>query len=111
SDYRYFPEPDLVPVTVAHSLLDQVRAGMGELPAAQRARLQRDYALSDYDADVLVRQGRALVAYFEEAARGAGDAKEACNWVSNEVLQALNDRKGEIAAFPIPAAGLGSLIQ
>src|SRR5438874_8157209 len=69
SDYRYFPEPDLVPVVVDAARLDEVRAGLGELPAAQRARLQKDYGLSDYDAGVLTQQGRAVVAYYEEAAR------------------------------------------
>ena len=68
SDYRYFPEPDLVPIIVDAATVEQVRAGLGELPAAQKARLQTQYGLSAYDAGVLARQGRAFVAYFEEAA-------------------------------------------
>src|SRR5713226_5739180 len=69
SDYRYFPEPDLVPVEVDKAWLDRVRAGLGELPAAQRQRLRQQYALSPYDAGVITSQGRALVGYFEEVAR------------------------------------------
>ncbi len=110
SDYRYFPDPDLAPVTVAPDWLEQVRAGLGELPAAQRLRLAREYGLSSYDAGVLTSQGRAVVAYFEEVARVAGDAKEASNWITNQVQQTLNERKLVIKDFPIPAARLGDLI-
>jgi aspartyl-tRNA(Asn)/glutamyl-tRNA(Gln) amidotransferase subunit B len=110
SDYRYFPEPDLVPVTVSAAELDAVRAGLGELPAAQRERLQTQYGLSAYDAGVITRQGRALSSYFEEAVRLCGDPKEASNWITNELLQALNERKQGIDAFPVSAAGLAGLV-
>src|SRR5262249_33067787 len=63
-----------------------------------------------YDAGVLSRQGRALVAYFEQAVRVCGDPKEASNWISNEVLQTLNERKLDVRSFPIPAEALGELI-
>src|SRR5262249_14008654 len=63
-----------------------------------------------YDAGVIARQGRALVAYYEEAARLCGDAKETSNWITNQVLQALNERKRTIREFPLPAAALGELI-
>jgi aspartyl-tRNA(Asn)/glutamyl-tRNA(Gln) amidotransferase subunit B len=111
SDYRYFPEPDLVPVVVEVSFLEKIRASLGELPAAQRARLQQQYSLSTYDAGVLTRQGRACVAYFEETARFCGDAKAASNWVTNEVLKTLNERKMALEKFPISAGALGELIQ
>jgi aspartyl-tRNA(Asn)/glutamyl-tRNA(Gln) amidotransferase subunit B len=111
ADYRYFPEPDLVPVTVEESWLERVRAGLGELPAAQRQRLHDQYALSAYDAEVITRQGRAFVAYFEETARLGGDAKAASNWLTNQVLQTLHERKAGIADFPLPAAALADLIQ
>jgi aspartyl-tRNA(Asn)/glutamyl-tRNA(Gln) amidotransferase subunit B len=110
SDYRYFPEPDLVPVVVDDAWLERTRAGLGELPAAQRQRLQTEYGLSAYDAEVLTRQGRAFAAYFEETARLCGDAKAASNWVTNQVLATLNERKEDIAAFPISAASLAELI-
>jgi aspartyl-tRNA(Asn)/glutamyl-tRNA(Gln) amidotransferase subunit B len=111
ADYRYFPEPDLVPVVVEATKLEQIRAGLGELPAAQRQRLQTQYSLSAYDAEVLSRQGRPLVAYFEEAVRHSGDAAEVKNWLANDVLQTLNERKIDIQAFPIKAASLGELIK
>jgi aspartyl-tRNA(Asn)/glutamyl-tRNA(Gln) amidotransferase subunit B len=110
SDYRYFPEPDLVPVTVSATQLDEARRELGELPSAQRARLQTQYGLSAYDAGVLSHHGRPLVAFFEEAVRICGDAKEACNWIANDVLQMLNERGITIGESPISAAGLGGLI-
>ncbi len=110
SDYRYFPEPDLVPVAVDQAWLDRVRAGLGELPAAQRQRLQEQYGLSAYDADVITGQGRAFVGYYEEIVQRCHDPKEACNWLSNEVLQTLNERKIDISAFPLAAAALAELI-
>jgi aspartyl-tRNA(Asn)/glutamyl-tRNA(Gln) amidotransferase subunit B len=111
SDYRYFPEPDLVPVEVDPAWLENVRSSLGELPAAQRARLPRQYGLSAYDAGVLTCQGRAFVAYFEEVARLCGDAKEASNWTTNQVLATLNEAKTDIRAFGIPAVQLAELIK
>jgi aspartyl-tRNA(Asn)/glutamyl-tRNA(Gln) amidotransferase subunit B len=110
SDYRYFPEPDLVPVVVDEPWLERVRAQTGELPQALRRRLGQQYGLSAYDAGVLTAQGRALAGYFEEVARGSGDAKAACNWVTIQVLAALNERKEDIRAFPIAAPRLAELI-
>jgi aspartyl-tRNA(Asn)/glutamyl-tRNA(Gln) amidotransferase subunit B len=111
SDYRYFPEPDLVPVRVSAEETTRVRAGMGELPAALEARLQGQYGLSEYDAGVITRGGRLLAAYFEEVARIGGDAKIASNWVTNDVHQALNERKIEIKDFPLSAVQLGGLVK
>lgn len=111
SDYRYFPEPDLVPILVDAPWLERTRAGLGELPAAQRERLQQQYQLSAYDAEVLTVQGRAFVTYFEEVARRCGDAKEASNWLTNQVLQTLNERKATIADFPLAAPVLADLIE
>jgi aspartyl-tRNA(Asn)/glutamyl-tRNA(Gln) amidotransferase subunit B len=110
SDYRYFPDPDLVPVTVAPAALARVRAELGELPAAQRVRLEKQYGLSAYDARVLSRQGRAFVAYFEAVTARCDDAKEASNWMTNELLQTLNERKTDIRESPINAVTLGELI-
>jgi aspartyl-tRNA(Asn)/glutamyl-tRNA(Gln) amidotransferase subunit B len=104
SDYRYFPDPDLLPVVFDDAWLQRVGAEVGELPAAQRQRLVAQYALSLYDADVLARQGRAGVAYFEAVAAAAGDAKAACNWITNKVLATGQP-------FAVPAANLAALIQ
>ncbi len=111
ADYRYFPDPDLVPVKVDAAALDRVRAELGELPAVQRARLQTQFGLSPYDAGVLAHQGRALVAFFESVAAQGADPKEACNWIANDLLQTLNERKVTIRESPITAAALGELIQ
>ena len=110
SDYRYFPEPDLVPVELDDAWLERVRAEMGELPAQQRQRLQAQHALSNYDANVLTAQGRATVGYFEETARLSGDAKTASNWVTNQVLASLNERKQSIQEFALKAPALAELI-
>lgn len=111
SDYRYFPEPDLVPVVVDAAWMERARAGLGELPAALKQRLQTQYGLSPYDADVMTNQGRAFVRYFEETASVCGDAKAASNWVTNQVMATLNDRKITIQEFPLPAAAVGDLIK
>jgi aspartyl-tRNA(Asn)/glutamyl-tRNA(Gln) amidotransferase subunit B len=110
SDYRYFPEPDLVPVTVDAAALERARAEMGELPARQRRRLAEQYGLKPYDAGVLVAQGRPVVAYFEDVAARTGDAKAAANWVSNKVLATLKEPREEIAAFALTSARLAELI-
>src|SRR5262249_4005830 len=111
SDYRYFPEPDLVPVVVEAGFLERVRADLGELPAAQRTRLQAQPGLSPYDAGVLTSQGRTFVAYFEEMVRQGAEAAEAKNWLTNDVLQTLNERKLAIGAFPILALTLADLVK
>ncbi len=110
ADYRYFPEPDLVPIVVDEAWRERVRSEMGELPAVQRIRLARDYGLSAYEAGVLTRQGRATVAYFQEAARRTGDARAANNWIANKVLATLKERKQEIGHFPLTAERLAGLI-
>ncbi len=104
ADYRYFPEPDLVPVVVSAADMEAARAHLGELPAQQRKRLQdAPFSLSAYDAGVLTAKGRRMVAYFERAASAVGDGKQVMNRLSDLVLGALNDRKEEIDAFPIAA--------
>src|SRR5262249_52160689 len=106
-----FPEPDLVPVEVDSAWIEDVRNRLGELPAAQRTRLQQQYRLSAYDAGVLTSQGRHFVGYFEDVARLGGNAIDAKNWLSNEVLQTLNDRKMGIRDFPLSASALADLIR
>lgn len=111
SDYRYFPEPDLVSVVVEPAWIEAVKAGMGELPAALRQRLVSTYGLSPYDSSVLTSQGRGVAVYFEQVARESADAKAASNWVTNQVLQTLNERKIEIGAFPVSSSALAELIK
>jgi aspartyl-tRNA(Asn)/glutamyl-tRNA(Gln) amidotransferase subunit B len=110
SDYRYFPDPDLVPVAVTQDEIDAVRVSLGELPAALRKRLETEFALSAYDADVLVNQSRPVVDYFLDVAERAGDAKAAANWVTQDVLRTLKDRGITMEALPVKSPALADLI-
>jgi aspartyl-tRNA(Asn)/glutamyl-tRNA(Gln) amidotransferase subunit B len=111
SDYRYFPDPDLVPILTTDAEVAAVRDSLPELPAALRTRLQDDYELSLYDADVLVNQGRGVVDYFLTVADRTKDYKAACNWVTQHVLRELNDRdEMPIFRFEISPERLADLI-
>ncbi|MFM9194800.1 MAG: Asp-tRNA(Asn)/Glu-tRNA(Gln) amidotransferase subunit GatB [Planctomycetia bacterium] len=110
SDYRYFPEPDLVPVTVSAERIAELRGSMGEPPVRLRKTLAEKWSISAYDADVLVNQGRELVDYFEELAAAVGEGKLASNWMQQDVLRILNETSGTVAAFPVRPAGLADLI-
>lgn len=111
SDYRYFPEPDLVPVTVTKEEVAAIRDGLGELPAGLRDRLEREFGISQYDSEVLVSQGRSLVAYFAAVAESIGDGKLASNWVQQDVLRMLKERSITIEQFPIPVGELAALLK
>jgi aspartyl-tRNA(Asn)/glutamyl-tRNA(Gln) amidotransferase subunit B len=111
SDYRYFPDPDLFPVTVTEDELHAVREGLGELPAALRQRLEKTYGITAYDSDVLVNQGRPLADYYIELAEACGDGKLASNWMQQDVLRTLNERGESIAQFPIRPPALGDLLR
>jgi aspartyl-tRNA(Asn)/glutamyl-tRNA(Gln) amidotransferase subunit B len=110
SDYRYFPEPDLVPVTVTAEKIEQVHSSLGELPAKLRERLESIYEITPYDSDVIVNQGESFVSYFVELADAVKDGKSAANWVTQDVLRVLNDQNLSIEQFPIRAAALTDLI-
>jgi aspartyl-tRNA(Asn)/glutamyl-tRNA(Gln) amidotransferase subunit B len=110
SDYRYFPEPDLVPVTTEAAKLERVRSEMGELPSELRVRLAAQYGLKPYDVGVLTAQGRAFAAYFEDVAKRSGDAKAAANWVLNKLLATLKARKEDIAGFALSSERLAGLL-
>jgi aspartyl-tRNA(Asn)/glutamyl-tRNA(Gln) amidotransferase subunit B len=107
-DYRYFPDPDLLPLEITQAFVDDLRAQLPELPDEKRARLVRDYALSVYDADVLSAE-RETADFFEQAARGR-DAKAAANWVINELAGRLNKEGMGVAASPVSASQLGSIL-
>ncbi len=107
-DYRYFPDPDLLPLELEPALIERLRGELPELPDARRARFVRDYALPVQDAGVLVAE-RAAADYFEAVARGR-DAKQAANWVINELFGALARRGLEIEACPLPPEALGRLL-
>jgi len=109
NDYRYFPDPDLFPVEISDAWLAEVRAQMPELPWATKARLMETYQLSIYDATVLT-ETRALANYFDEVVKACRQPKLAANWVSTELLGALNRANLSIEKSPIRAETLGVLI-
>ena len=109
-DYRYFPEPDLPPVVLQHTWLENVKANMPELPAAKEARFMKA-GLSAYDAGVLT-SSREIAAYFEEVVKdGKVSLKTASNWIQTDLLGVLNAEKKEIQDSPIPAARLAELLE
>ncbi|MCS7100314.1 MAG: Asp-tRNA(Asn)/Glu-tRNA(Gln) amidotransferase subunit GatB [Burkholderiaceae bacterium] len=109
-DYRYFPDPDLLPLEIAPAWIERVRAALPELPAARRERLMREHALPAYDAATLT-ASRALADYYEAVAAQVGDKKAAANWVLGEVSAALNDAGIEIDACPVSPQQLAGLIE
>jgi aspartyl-tRNA(Asn)/glutamyl-tRNA(Gln) amidotransferase subunit B len=111
SDYRYFPDPDLVPVTVSEGQIERIRESLGGLPAQLRNRLEETFGITPYDSDVLVNQGRALVDYYIELAELAGDGKAASNWIQQDVLRTLNEKQITIGQFPVIAKRLAELLQ
>ena len=110
NDYRYFPDPDLLPVIVTETMINDIRALLPELPVAKKDRFMADFGLSAYDAGVLVAE-RELAEYFEATVKAAnGQAKQAANWVMGELLGALNKAEKELTDSPISAEQLGGLI-
>ena len=107
-DYRYFPDPDLLPLELTQDYVDSLRHDLPELPDAKRARFVQDYGLSAYDAGVLVAE-RESADYFEAVAKGR-DGKTAANWVINELFGRLNKEGKDIEHSPVSAAQLGGLV-
>src|SRR3984893_5821930 len=107
-DYRYFPDPDLLPLELTPAYVDGLKAALPELPDAKRARFTRDYGLSAYDAGVLASE-REIADFFEEVAAGR-DGKAAANWVINELFGRLNREGKDISASPLSAAQLGAIL-
>ena len=110
NDYRYFPEPDLLPIVIDDAYIEAIRATLPELPDKRGARFVSEYGLSDYDAGVLVAT-REMADYFETTAKLSGDAKLAANWVSQDLQALLNKHGWELDESPIQAERLAMLIQ
>lgn len=113
-DYRYFPEPDLVPVLIEKKWIEVLRGSLPELPAERRDRFVREYEIPRYDADVLTIE-RGVADYYEEVLRGltrrdAETAKQASNWVMTDVLRVIGEKKVSILEFPIPPSYLSGMI-
>ncbi|MBV8782583.1 MAG: Asp-tRNA(Asn)/Glu-tRNA(Gln) amidotransferase GatCAB subunit B, partial [Gammaproteobacteria bacterium] len=110
NDYRYFPDPDLLPLALSAEFIEEVRRTLPELPDQKAARLQKDYALSAYDAGVLS-ASRELASYYEEVVRAVPkEPKLAANWVMGELAAALNKENLEITSGRLPAERLGALL-
>jgi len=109
-DYRYFPEPDLVPLRIGAEWLASIQATMPELPARKRARFLEEYGLSDYDTDVLI-ASRATAEYFETAARVSGNPKMAANWVMGDLMAMLKADGKDVVESPVSAEHLGELVK
>jgi aspartyl-tRNA(Asn)/glutamyl-tRNA(Gln) amidotransferase subunit B len=109
-DYRYFPEPDLVPLEIDEAWLERVRGSVPELPARKRARFVEEFGLREYDAEVLT-QSRAAAEYFETAATVSGDPKSAANWVMGDLMGLLKAEGKEISESPVSAEALGELVK
>jgi aspartyl-tRNA(Asn)/glutamyl-tRNA(Gln) amidotransferase subunit B len=108
-DYRYFPEPDLMPVVVSDEMIADVRKLLPELPEARRQRFMRRYGLPEYDAGVLVAEA-ALAAFYEQAAQASKNPKAISNWVMTELLGKLGESKTTIAECPIKPKDLAELV-
>jgi len=109
-DYRYFPEPDLLPVHVSAAWREEIRRALPELPAAKQQRFLREYGITDYDAEVLT-GSQPLANYFEAVAKAGASAKSAANWMQTELLRRLNDSGKEIDASPVSPSALAELLK
>ncbi len=109
NDYRYFPEPDLLPIVIDDSYIDTVRQNLPELPAAKRARFLAEYGLTEYDTNLLV-PNHAIADYFEAVAESSGAPKLAANWILGDLSAALNRSELSIEANPISAELLAGLV-
>lgn len=109
-DYRYFPEPDLMPVVLDPRVVETWRAQLPELPRARRERFVREFGLPEYDAGVLVAE-KAVADYFERAARLSANAKAVSNWIMTEMLRLLSERETDISSVGISPESLAALVK
>jgi len=109
-DYRYFPDPDLLPLVVDRAWIDEIARSVPELPHVRAERYQRDFGLSAKDAEALV-TSRELADYFEATVESSGNARGAANWVRNEMLRVLNEQKLDLAVYRVTPGTLGRLIR
>ncbi len=111
NDYRYFPDPDLLPVQIEAELIEKIRRELPELPNAKKLRFIKEFSLSDYDSDVLTAQ-KEMADYFEACVSTAGgEAKLSANWIAGELSAALNKENKDISESPVSAEMLGGMIK
>ncbi|WP_145416314.1 Asp-tRNA(Asn)/Glu-tRNA(Gln) amidotransferase subunit GatB [Planctomycetes bacterium K23_9] len=111
ADYRYFPDPDLLPVRILREQVEAIRSTLGETPDQTRDRLPGQYGIKPYDADVIVKSGSQMVVYFERVAELSGDGKRASSWVQQDVMRTMKDRQIDVSDFPVDADKLGDLLK
>ncbi len=109
-DYRYFPEPDLVPIKVSSEMVENIRKTIPELPDAKRDRFAKDYGLPEYDADMLT-QSRAMADYYEEAVKLSNQPKTISNWMMGELMRLLNAENKDISDSPIRPDRLAGMVE
>ncbi len=108
-DYRYFPEPDLVPIVVDEEWLGRIKASLPELPEARKSRYISEYGLPEYDAG-LVTGSKCLADFFEEAASGSSNAKAVSNWIMGDLMRSLKEKGLEADGIPFPGSHLAQLV-
>ena len=108
-DYRYFPEPDILPVVISENWKNEISKQLPELPYVRKMRLIKEYNLPEYDADILT-QNKAIADYFEKVVSFTRAFKAASNWIMGEVLKVINEQKLDIKDFPVSAENLAKLI-
>lgn len=108
-DYRYMPEPDLPPIVTSEETIEKYRSELPELPDARRARLEKEYGLSDYDAGIIT-SSRAMAEYFDAVVATGADPKLAANWIMGDLAKNLNEDGIDIAKSPVSAERLGKMI-
>jgi aspartyl-tRNA(Asn)/glutamyl-tRNA(Gln) amidotransferase subunit B len=111
ADYRYFPDPDLLPIRLPSEHIERIRAELGELPSAIRERLQSQYGIKPYDAEVIINQGPEMIQFFETVATVSGDGKRASSWIQQDVMRTINETQIRIAQLPVTADQLGQLLK
>jgi aspartyl-tRNA(Asn)/glutamyl-tRNA(Gln) amidotransferase subunit B len=109
-DYRYFPDPDLVPLGIDPQWVEKIRAGLPELPDKKKERFIRDYGIPEYDAEILT-SSKALANYYEECLRSYEKPKIVSNWIMSELLRELKRDEREIEECPVPARHLSEMLQ
>ncbi|MCQ1532595.1 Asp-tRNA(Asn)/Glu-tRNA(Gln) amidotransferase subunit GatB [Mitsuokella jalaludinii] len=108
-DYRYMPEPDLPPIVTSEETIEKYRSELPELPDARRARLEKEYGLSDYDAGIIT-SSRAMAEYFDSVVATGADPKLAANWIMGDLAKNLNEDGIDITKSPVSAERLGKMI-
>jgi len=108
-DYRYFPEPDLTPIIVEQTMIDEIRAALPELPDAKRKRFVSDFGLPEYDADLLTSE-KAVAAWFEDSVKAGGNPKAVSNWIMGELMRVLNEENTAIEDCPLKPEQLAGML-